>query len=139
MFRIPHWPAGPALRLSSLTKNHMNERLKVASALLCLLYSMVPRLSAGTEEKKMILKVRYIAVEGTNIEYGQGAIERKELEHGVLDTSNWLIRIAAPGDPRSWEAKLNASVDPNHGCFHIEQPTEEELRRVESGEITFQK
>jgi hypothetical protein len=117
----------------------MNERLKVASTILCLLFSIVPRLSAGTEEKTMILKVRYTAVEGTDIEYGQGAIERNELEHGVLDTSTWLIRIAAPGDPRSWEAKLNASVDPSHGCFHIEQPTEEELRRVESGEVAFQK
>ncbi len=99
---------------------------------------MGPRLAAGTEEKKMILKVRYIAVKGTDIEYGQGAIERNELEHGVLDSSTWLIRIA-PSDPRSWEAKLNASVDPNHGCFLIEQPTEEELRGVESDEITFQK
>lgn len=87
----------------------------------------------------MILKVRYIAVEGTDIEYGQGAIERNELEHSVLGTSTWLIRVAAPADPRAWDAKLNASVDPNHGCFHIEQPTEEELRRVESGEIPFQK
>ena len=87
----------------------------------------------------MILKVRYIAVEGTDIEYGQGAIERNELEHSVLGSSTWLIRVAAPGDPRSWDAKLNATVDPNHGCFRVEQPTEEELRRVESGELAFQK
>ena len=87
----------------------------------------------------MILKVRYIAVEGTDIEYGQGAIERNELEHSVLGTTTWLIRVAVPGDARAWDAKLNASVDPHHGCFHVEQPTEEELRRVKSGEITFQK
>lgn len=105
----------------------MNATHHVAAAICCLLFST------------WILKVRYIAVEGTDIEYGQGAIERNELDHSVLGTSTWLIRVEAHGDPRSWDAKLNASVDPKHGCFHIEQPAEEELRRVESGEITFQK
>jgi hypothetical protein len=113
----------------------MNERRTVAVAILCLMISI----SALGEEEMMILKVRYIAVEGTDIEYGQGAIERNELEHSVLGSTTWLIRVAPPGDPRTWGAKLNASVDPNHGCFHIEQPTDEELRRVETGEIAFQK
>src|SRR5829696_6541759 len=36
------------------------------------------------------------------------------------------------GDPDFWEAKLNASVDSRHGCFHLEQPSEEELRSVEA-------
>ena len=107
----------------------MNERRTVTAAILCLLFTMAPM---------TVLKVRYIAVEGTDIEHGQGAIERNELEHSVLGPSIWLIRVAAPGDPRSWDAKLNASVDPSHGCFHIEQPTDEELRRVEAGEIPFQ-
>lgn len=115
------------------------KRHKFAVAILWLLMTVVFRLAAQTEEKKMmILKVRYVAVEGTDVEYGQGAIERNELEHSVLGPADWLIRVAPPADSRHWNAKLDASVDPNHGCFHVEQPTEEELRRVESGEIAFQ-
>lgn len=114
----------------------MMKRRKIAAAILCLL---VFRLAAQTEEEKMmLLKVRYIAVEGTDVEYGQGAIERNELEHSVLGPADWLIRVAPPADSLQWNARLDASVDPKHGRFHVERPTDEELRRVESGEITFQ-
>lgn len=89
-------------------------------------------------EDRCILKARYIAVEGTDIEHGQGAIERNELPHFPLDPVLWLIRIPQPEDPAEWERKLNATVDRELGSFKVELPTAEELRRVEAGEITFQ-
>ena len=86
-----------------------------------------------------ILKARYVAVEGTDIEHGQGAIERNELPHSPLEPVVWLIRVAQPGDAAEWEKRLSASVDPALGSFRVEQPTADEVRRVETGEIRFQK
>ncbi len=85
-----------------------------------------------------ILKARYRPVEGTDIEHGQGAIERNELPHYPLEPVLWLIRVPEPGDPTEWQRRLNTTVDPSLGSFRVEQPTADELRRVEVGEIRFQ-
>lgn len=89
-------------------------------------------------EELCILKIRYLAVEGTDIEHGQGAIERNELAHHPLESIVWLIRVPAPGDPAEWQRRLNASVDRSLGSFEIEPPTLDEVRRVEAGEVRFQ-
>jgi len=84
-----------------------------------------------------VLKARYIAVEGTNPEYGQGAIERNELLHHPLPHLQWLI--VAEGTADEWQTKLNASVDPKHGSFVVECASEEEEQAVRSGKITLQR
>jgi hypothetical protein len=94
--------------------------------------------NAMAQEDPCILKAQYIAVEGTDIEHGQGAIERNELPHIPLGPVLWLIRVPQPEDPAEWERKLNATVGRELGSFKVELPTAEELRRVEAGEIAFQ-
>ena len=89
-------------------------------------------------DEHCILKARYLAVEGTDIEHGQGAIERNELPHYPLEPVVWLIRVPRPADAAGWQKRLSASVDPALGSFRVEQPTADELRRVETGEIRFQ-
>lgn len=89
-------------------------------------------------EDHCILKAQYIAVEGTDIEHGQGAIERNELPHFPVGPVLWLIRVPQPGDPAEWERKLDAAVGRELGSFKVQLPTAEELRRVEAGEIAFQ-
>lgn len=85
----------------------------------------------------VILRVCYTPVEGTDVEYGQGAIERLELAHAPLGDRTWLIRVDDP-DAARWQQRLNDAVDPHHGSFVVEQPTDDELARVQRGEITFQ-
>lgn len=92
----------------------------------------------ANNEEVCVLKVRYAAVEGTDLEYGQGAIERNELPHFPLEPVVWLIRVPEPADPDEWQRRLNEAVDPSHGTFTVERPAADELRRVETGEIRFQ-
>jgi hypothetical protein len=84
-----------------------------------------------------VLKARYIAVEGTDPEYGQGAIERNELLHHPLPNLHWLI--IADGSAEELQAKLNAAVDPKHGSFVVECASAEEEEEVRSGKITLQR
>jgi hypothetical protein len=84
-----------------------------------------------------VLKARYIAVEGTDPEYGQGAIERNEVLHHPLPHLTWLI--VAEGTTEEWQTKLNASVDPKRGSFVVECASEEEEEAVRSGKITMQR
>jgi hypothetical protein len=87
----------------------------------------------------VLLKARYIPVAGTDIEYGQGAIERNELSHHPMNDREWLFLVDLPGDPPTWQAKLNATVDPKHGSFVVECPSAEEEEQVRSGRITMQR
>lgn len=84
-----------------------------------------------------VLKARYIAVEGTDVEYGQGAIERVEVLHHPLPDRAWLIVVE--GSPEDWQTKLNASVDPKHGSFIVECASEEEEAAVRSGKVVMQR
>ena len=84
-----------------------------------------------------VLKARYIAVEGTDIEYGQGAVGSTELLHHPLPHLTWLI--LADGTTAELESKLNASVDPKHGSFVVECASEEEEKAVRSGKVTMQR
>jgi hypothetical protein len=88
-------------------------------------------------DKQLVLKARYIAVEGTNPEYAQGAIERNELRHHPLPHLTWLI--LADRSPEDLQTKLNAAVDPKHGSFAVECASEEEEKAVRSGKITMQR
>ena len=84
-----------------------------------------------------VLKARYIAVEGTNPEYGQGAIERNELLHHPLPNLQWLI--LADISAEDLQERLNDAVDPKHGSFVVECASEEEERAVRSGKVLMQR
>ena len=84
-----------------------------------------------------VLKARYIAVEGTDPEHGQGAIERNEVLHHPLPHLTWMI--LADDTPASLQSKLNASVDPKHGSFVVECASEEEEAAVRSGKMPMQR
>jgi len=87
----------------------------------------------------VILKAHYTPVPGTDVEYGQGAIERCEVRHREIARSVWLIAVDPPGDAAAWQAKLNANVSPKHGRFTVECATEEEAEAVRSGKIALQR
>jgi hypothetical protein len=84
-----------------------------------------------------VLKARYIAVEGTNPEYAQGAIERNELLHHPLPKLTWLI--VADVSAADLQAKLNDATDPKHGSFVVECASDEEEQAVRSGKVTMQR
>ena len=87
--------------------------------------------------EETVLKARYIAVEGTDPEYGQGAIERNELLHHPLPNLRWLI--VADVSVADLQAKLNDAVDPAHGSFVVECASAEEEEAVRSGQIPLQR
>jgi len=84
-----------------------------------------------------VLKARYIAVKGTDPEYGQGAIERIELLHHPLPHLCWLI--VADASPEELQTKLNDAVDPKHGSFVVTCASAEEDAAVRSGKVTMQR
>ncbi|MGA8806232.1 MAG: hypothetical protein WB973_00040 [Thermoanaerobaculia bacterium] len=84
-----------------------------------------------------VLKAHYIAVEGTDVEYGQGAVERNELLHHPLPKLQWLIVTDLSAE--DLQSKLNEAVDPKHGSFVVECASEEEEAAVRSGKITMQR
>jgi hypothetical protein len=85
----------------------------------------------------MILRISYAPIDGTDVEYGQGAVERLQLAHAPLTDRTWLIRVDDP-DLAAWQRRLDEAVDPRHGSFTVETPAPEDLARVEGGEIRFQ-
>jgi hypothetical protein len=84
-----------------------------------------------------VLKVRYIPAANTDFEHGQGSIERNELAHREIEPLVWLVRVEKP-DRGEWERKLTTSAGGN-GRFEVELPTDDEQRRIDAGEITFQR
>jgi hypothetical protein len=105
--------------------------------ILLLLALHAPKATAMTTD--VLLKARYITVEGTDPEYGQGAIERNELRHHPMPHLEWLILIEAPTSAADLQAKLNGAVDPKHGSFVVEAPSSDEEEEVRSGKIPFQR
>jgi len=87
----------------------------------------------------VILEARYTQVPGTDVEYGQGAIERCEVLHREIAPNVWLIAVDPPGDAAEWQARLNANVDPKHGRFAVACATKEEVEAVRSGKIALQR
>ncbi|MEA2238125.1 MAG: hypothetical protein QOC81_2849 [Thermoanaerobaculia bacterium] len=106
--------------------------------ILLLLALHAPKATAMTTDD-VLLKARYIAVEGTDPEYGQSAIERNELRHHPMPHLEWLILAEGPMDAAELKANLNAAVDPKHGSFVVEAPSADEEEQVRSGRITFQR
>lgn len=92
-----------------------------------------------TTPSDVLLKAHYTAVQGTDPEYGQGAIERNEVAHREIHQFVWLILVEAPGDPREWERRLNEAVQPDHGFFTLECASTEEEQDVRSGKVQLQK
>lgn len=86
-----------------------------------------------------LFKAIYLPLPDTDPEYGQGAIERNELAHRELERFVWLIEVPSPDDASEWQCRLNAAVDSNHGSFRVTEATDEEKKKVESGEITLQR
>ena len=121
---LPASPHGPILR--ALNSRCTNQSMPTILLLLAL-----------HAPEDSVLKARYIAVEGTNPEYAQGAIERAELLHHPLPHLQWLI--LADDTPASLQSKLNDAVDPKHGSFVVECASEEEEKAVRSGKITMQR
>jgi hypothetical protein len=87
----------------------------------------------------VLLKARYKPAAGTDIEYGQGAIERTEVYHHPVEPTVWLILVDSPGDPAEWQRNLNAVVDPQHGSFTVECATPEEEAAVREGRVAMQR
>src|SRR5687767_4123810 len=129
----PGWSLSTRLRFRS-TPFACVMRISTCIAIIAILSSS----SMTANEEFCILKARYLAVDGTDIEHGQGAIERNEVPHHPLESVVWLIRVPRPGDPTEWQRRLNAALNKSLGSFEIEQPTPDEVRRVETGEIRFQ-
>jgi len=86
-----------------------------------------------------LLKAVYIPSPGSDPEYGQGAIERNDLAHREIEPFVWLIDVPPPPDAANWQCRLNEAVDPKHGTFQVMEATEEEKKKVESGEIQLQR
>lgn len=95
--------------------------------------------AARPSDARTLLKAIYTPVAGTDREYGQGAIERSELAHREISRNVWLIRVPDADGPEAWQRRLNAAVDAKHGSFRVIDSSDDERRRVESGEITLQK
>ncbi|MEA2165715.1 MAG: hypothetical protein QOK37_3842 [Thermoanaerobaculia bacterium] len=102
--------------------------------ILLLLALHAPKATAMT-----LFKAHYIAVEGTDPEYGQGAIERNEMRHHPLPQLRWLILTDEPTTAPELQARLNAAVDPKNGSFVIDAPSADEEEQVRSGKIEFQR
>ena len=94
--------------------------------------------SMNASESTIVRKAIYSPVEGTDVEYGQGAIERNELPHREVEPNVWLVRVPVPGLCAEWQRKLNEAVDPRHGSFEVGELSAEEQARVDRGEIEFQ-
>ena len=105
--------------------------------ILLLLALRAPEATAVRDD--VLLKARYIIAEGTDPEYGQGAIERNDLRHRPLPHLEWLILVEAPGDAAEWQAKLNAVLDPRQGSFVVKCASAEEEKAVREGRIVMQK
>jgi hypothetical protein len=113
--------------------------MKPSLAVLTLALLIAASAEAMNHDRQILLKARYTRVAGTDVEYAQGAIEKNELAHREIETSVWLILVEAPASPAEWQTKLNAAVDPKHGCFTVEPATAEEERQLDAGELTLQK
>ena len=86
-----------------------------------------------------LLKARYTPAPRTDPEYGQAAIERNDLPHCEIVRFTWLIDVPSPADAAEWQRRLNAAVDGRRGVFRVTEATEEEKRKVRSGEIVLQR
>ena len=92
-----------------------------------------------THQDKTLLKAIYTPATDSDREYGQGAIERNELAHREIERNVWLIRVPDDAGPEVWQERLNEAVTRGHGSFRVVVASEDERKRVESGEITLQK
>lgn len=86
----------------------------------------------------VVRKAIYFPVEGTDIEHGQGAIERIEVSHCEVERNVWFVRLPAPGSCEDWQRRLNEVVGAPYGRFEVKELTESEQGRVDRGEIRFQ-
>ena len=93
---------------------------------------------ATAMDNDVLLRASYLPVPGTDPGYAQGAIERNDLRHRPMPGLQWLILVEGPADPATWQSRLNAAVDPKHGAFVVECPTEEEESAVRDGTIALQ-
>ena len=100
---------------------------------------MIAGLVSMTDAKDVVLKALYRPVAGSNVEYGQGAIERNDLPHCEVEPNVWFIRVPEPGSCDEWTRRLNAAVESQHGSFEVRPLTAEEQQRVDRGEIAFQR
>ena len=92
-----------------------------------------------SEDETILLKAIYTPVEGTSIEYAQGAIEKNDLLHHWIKPSVWLVLVDVPASPEEWQQRLNNAVEPKHGAFRVVLPSADEKEQVRSGTIAFQR
>ena len=96
-------------------------------------------LSMNEPDQNVARKAIYRPAEGSNVEYGQGAIERNDLPHAEVEPNVWFILVPEPGACDEWARKLNAAVESQHGSFDVKPLSTEEQQRVDRGEIAFQR
>lgn len=101
-------------------------------------FVVVGFLSLNASAETIVRKALYFPVEGTDVEHGQGAIERNDLPHREVEPNVWFIRVPRPGSCEEWQRRLNASVDRRHGTFQVRELSRAEQERVDRGEIVFQ-
>ena len=86
----------------------------------------------------ILFRAQYTPVPDTDREHAQGAIERCDVAHREIAKNVWLIRVD-DGDAAQWEARLNENAGAKNGTFHVTPASEDERKKVESGEIVLQK
>ncbi|MEO8034702.1 MAG: hypothetical protein ABI837_09735, partial [Acidobacteriota bacterium] len=99
--------------------------------------SLVMTTTKPETKDRTLLEATYTPIEGSDREYGQGAIERNDLAHREIRPNVWVIRVPDDDGPATWTQRLNAAVDSKHGSFRVVEASDEECRGVESGEIAL--
>ena len=109
--------------------------MRISAIILALVVCAPPAFSSeGT-----LLKAFYTAINNSDPEYGQVAVEKTELPHREVEHFVWLILVPDPPEPLHWQRKLNAAVDPRHGSFRVTRASAEEERLVAAGKIKLQR
>ena len=86
-----------------------------------------------------LLQARYTAVEGSDPEYAQGAIEKNDVAHAEVAHFVFVIQVDANASCEEWQQKLNAAVDARFGSFRVEPATADEESAVRAGSVTLQR
>ena len=86
-----------------------------------------------------LMKAVYLPARDSDPEHGQGAIERHELAHREIEPFVWLIAVPPPPNATEWQCRLNETVGAQNGVFRVTEASEDEKRKVESGEIQLQR
>ena len=91
-----------------------------------------------TPSSTIVLKATYVPVAGSDVEHGQGAIERADLPHAIVAENVWFIRVPLPASCEEWTKRLSEIAGAHYGTFEVVELSPEEQARVDRGEVEFQ-